>query len=266
LTTITSRTNPKIKLVRALYKRKFRQQNRLFICEGIHLLGEAMASDARIHSIYFSPDLLTSDYAHSLLDTASNAKLPLFAVTADVFQSIASKENPQGIMVVVHQPTAVLDDLGPENFAIGVALVSPQDPGNIGTILRTIDAVAGAGLLILGGGADPFHPGSIRASMGAIFWKPVIQTSADQFFTWSSKHHYYIYGTSAQGSTDYRLVNEYQQPLILLMGSEREGLQQSHRAMCELLVRLPMSGRSTSINLAVAAGVMLYDILEKTNQ
>lgn len=266
MVTITSRTNPKIKFVRALYKRKFRQHHSLFISEGIHLLGEAMASDSRIHSIIFSPDLLTSEYARSLLDTASNENIPLFAVSTDVFQSIASKENPQGIMAVVHQPAAVLDDLAPENFTLGVALVSPQDPGNIGTILRTIDAVAGGGLLILGGGADPFHPSSVRASMGAIFWKPVIQTSADHFSAWSAKYQYHIYGTSAHGSTDYRQVNQYRQPLVLMMGSEQEGLQQTHRAMCELLVRLPMSGRSTSINLAVAAGVLLYDILGKTNQ
>ena len=265
MVSITSRTNPKIKLARALYRRKIRREKRLFICEGLHLVGEAIASEAKIHSILFSPELLKGDYAPSLLSEAERKNAPLTSTTPDVFCSVASKENPQGILAIVHQPELVLPDLNPETFSFGVALVSPQDPGNIGTILRTIEAVGAGGLLILDGGADAYHPSSVRASMGAIFWKPVVQSNLEEFLSWSTEKKYHVYGTSAHGDTDYRDVFKYKEPLILLLGSEREGLHTEYRAMCERLIRLPIAGRSSSLNLAVAAGVLLYDIYNKSS-
>ncbi len=101
-------------------------------------------------------------------------------IDGDTFTGLAGKDNPQGIIAVVHQPHFALDKLSPKNFPWGVALVAPQDPGNIGTILRTIDAVGASGLLLLDDptnnqySTDPFHPSSVRASMGAIFWYPLI--------------------------------------------------------------------------------------------
>ena len=144
-----------------------------------------------------------------------------------------------------------------------MALVAPQDPGNVGTILRTIDAVGASGLLILDSSVDPYHPGAVRASMGALFWYPVVRASFTDFAHWSSKQGYHVYGTSAHGRLDYREVKVYERPLILLMGSERDGLTSKQAAVCEEVVRMPMRGRETSLNLAVATGIMSYAILDK---
>jgi TrmH family RNA methyltransferase len=191
------------------------------------------------------------------------------AVSEEIFGTLAEKDNPAGILAVVHQSRRNVDDLNAESFSIGVALTAPQDPGNIGSILRCIDAVGASGLLLLDDPshrkycADAYHPSSVRASMGTIFWLPVVKCTFEEFERWAKDRGYTVYGTSAPASLDYREVETYQQPMILLMGSEREGLFADQAAACEVMVRMPMRGRSSSLNLAVATGVMLYKILEK---
>lgn len=259
---ISSRNNPKIKLARSLRQRKTRQESGLFVVEGIRPVGEAAQAGAQINAIFYAPELLSSDFARSLIDEQSRKGTPCHAVTAEVFETLADKENPQGILALVEAQRYELSDLNPLNFPWGVALVSPQDPGNLGTILRTVDAVGASGMILLESSADIYHPNAVRASMGTLFWYPVAHASFAQFADWAADHGYHIYGTSAHGTVDYRQVAGYPRPCILLLGSERQGLSVEQAAICEQLVRLPMRGRATSLNLAVAAGVMLYAMLE----
>lgn len=260
---ITSRTNPKIKQVRALQNRKEREVSHLFVVEGIRHVGDAVAANANLEFICYAPDLLISDFALNLIQQQIQRGIACYPVSADVFESVASREGPQGILAVVHQPKTNLSDLNPANFGWGVALIAPQDPGNVGTILRTINAVGVRGLLLLESSTDAYHPTAIRASMGASFWHPIVQASFADFAAWANQHDYHIVGTSAHGSVDYRTVTHYPKPLILLMGSEREGLTPEQIAICHQLVRLPMVGQVSSLNLSVATGVMLYAMFEK---
>jgi len=259
---ITSRSNPKIKQLRALSQRKARQEARLFLVEGIRHVGEAVEAGAKIEAVYYAPERLKSDYARDLIARLSERGTVCYPVSLDVFESIAEKDNPQGILAVVHQRQCFLDDLGPEEFPWGVALVSPQDPGNLGTILRTIDAVGASGLILLESSLDIYHPSAVRASMGALFWYPVVQASFTTFSDWAAKNGYHIYGSSARAECDYRDARPYLFPRILLLGSEREGLSTDQRQVCEWIVRLPMGGHASSLNLAVAAGVLLYAMSE----
>jgi TrmH family RNA methyltransferase len=127
----------------------------------------------------------------------------------------------------------------------------------VGTILRSIDAAGAGALLLLEDSVDAFHPSAVRASMGACFWYPVVHAVFEEFSVWANLNSYRIYGTSAHANQEYNQV-EYRRPCVLLMGSEREGLSPAQRAVCQEIVRIPMSGRGTSLNLAVAAGVLLY--------
>jgi RNA methyltransferase, TrmH family len=258
---ITSRSNPKVKQARALRQPKARQASALFLVEGIHHVGEAIEAGAGIDSIYYAPELLKSEFGLQLVESQEKVGIPCYALAPEVFASIAEKENPQGILAMVRQRHARLKQLHPQNFDWGVALVSPQDPGNLGTILRAIDAVGASGLILLEEGVDPYHPSAVRASMGALFWYPVASSSFSEFAGWASAHGYHIYGTSAHASLDYRQIQSYARPRILLMGSEREGLSPTQAAICEQLIRLPMRGRATSLNLGVATGIFLYSML-----
>ena len=260
---LAGKNNPKIKQIRALRQRKARDESGLFLVEGIRHVGEAIEARAQVETLCYAPALLTSTFARELVAEQEARGVPCLAVEAEVFSSLADKENPQGILAVVHKTIWSLNELTAENFPWGVGLVSPQDPGNIGAILRTVDAVGASGLLLLENSADPYHPSAVRASMGALFWHPVLQASFDEFIGWAKVQRYTLYGTSAHASVDYRSVTQYKKPLILLLGSEREGLSAAQAAQCDFLLRMPMHGRVTSLNLAVAAGVMLYTMLEK---
>ena len=270
MTTLTSRNNPKIKQIRQLLgQRKERDATGLFVVEGIRHVGEAIAAQTSVDYICYAPDLLTSDFATQLIQEQTQRGISCFAVDRETFTGLSGKENPQGILAVVKQLHLKLESLTPKKFSWGVALVAPQDPGNIGTILRTIDAVSASGLILLDDPAnkqfssDPYHPNSVRASMGSIFWYPLISTTFSEFLPWAKGDGYKIYGTSAHATRDYRQVEHFEAPFILLMGSEREGLTPSQSVVCDVMLKIPMRGRVTSLNLAIATGVMLYSIWDK---
>ncbi len=260
---ITSRDNERIKRIRGLFGRKHRDRTRLFLVEGIRHVGEAVAAGALIECLCYAPDLLTSEFAHRLIAEQEARGVPCHAVAPGVFAALTVRENPAGLLAVVRQSPSRLDDLHPEVFPWGVALVAPQDPGNIGAILRTVDAVGASGLILLDASADPYHPGAVRASMGALFSHPVVRASFGAFATWAKAGGYRIWGTSSRADRDYREVERYSRPLLLLMGSERKGLLPEQMALCDEVVRMPLRGRVTSLNLAIATGVMLYQMLAR---
>lgn len=249
---IASTSNSLIKQARALRQKKARNESGLFLVEGIHHVGEAVEAGWEVETILYASGLLTSPFAHELISRFSFRPQP---VTAQVMESLADKENPQGILAIVHQRKSQLKDIKP--FTRAVALVSPQDPGNVGTILRTLDAVGADVLFLLDGGVELYHPTVVRASMGALFWKPVIQTSFNDFLDWARKGNIQLIGTSAKADVDYQTLVP-QTPWVLMLGNEQKGLTKEQTAACDVTVSLPMQGRVSSLNLAVAAGVLLY--------
>ncbi len=257
MTTLTSRQNPKIKQARALRQRKQRQASGLFIVEGIRHVGAAVEGGAELDYLLYSPEMLTSEYAWQLIEQLESDNIPCYATLPDIFKSLAEKEHPQGILAVVRQALTPLDSLTPADFPWGVALVSPQDPGNLGTILRTIDAAGASGLIVLDGGVDIFHPTVVRASMGTLFSLPVVAATFEQFTAWAQEHSYHLYGSSAQGTHSHTSAN-YQSPAILLLGSERAGLTDAQQQACDTIISLPMHGQASSLNLSVAAGILIY--------
>ena len=253
---ISSVSNPLIKRVRALRQRKGRAESDRFLVEGLHHVGEALEAGWEVETILYAPDVLTSSYGSTLV--AEHAER-LQQVSHEVMASLADKENPQGILAVVRQRHDTLSALAPVRRA--VALVSPQDPGNVGTILRTMDAVDAQALVLVDGGVDPYHPTSVRASMGAIFWKRIAAASFDELVAWSASGGYQRIGTSAHAQVDYRRFKA-KEPWVLILGSEQKGLSAEHLAACDVALSLPMHGRASSLNLAVAAGVLLYHLCE----
>jgi RNA methyltransferase, TrmH family len=260
---ISSKSNPKIKFVRAIKFNKGHIPEGLFLVEGIRHIGEAFESGFKIETIYYAPDLLISEFAMGMIEKAAEAGISIVATTAQVFQTLSERENPQGILAVLRKKEKLLTELDPRNFPWGVAIVSPQDPGNLGTILRTIDAVGASGVILLENSVDAFHPTAIRAGMGTHFWKPIVQSNINQFSEWVQQYNYHIYGTSAHAEKSIESITRYESPAMLLMGSEKDGLPDNVAVLCEMMVKLPMHGRATSLNLAVATGILLYDMLGK---
>lgn len=253
---LTSLSNPLVKHVRSLKNRKGRDESGSFLVEGLHHTGEALDSGWEVEVVLFAPELLAGEYAAALLEKAQRNGLALQPVSAKVMESLAEKDNPQGILAVVKQRPLQLGDV--RAVQSGVALVSPQDPGNVGAILRTIDAVGAEALFLLDGGVELYHPTCVRASMGTLFWIPVVQTLFSEFTKWLGQKRMLVVGTSAHASLDYRDFDPGDSPWVLLLGNEQKGLSEAHMSACDVTIALPMRGRVSSLNLSVAAGILLY--------
>jgi TrmH family RNA methyltransferase len=223
------------------------------LVEGIHLVGAAVEAGWPIEFLLYSQELLISEYGRSLVNEFGGHSEE---VSAPVLASVCSKQNPQGLLAIAERRFVPLGTLEP--MAIGAALASPQDPGNVGTVLRTLDAVGGSALCLLDGGADPFHPTAVRAAMGATFSVPIVKAGFDEFDSWRRACGLQLVGSSARGHTDYRQLN-VSPPWILLLGSEQKGLSEVQQEACDVVVQIPMHGRASSLNLAVAAGILLYE-------
>jgi TrmH family RNA methyltransferase len=222
------------------------------LIEGLQPVGAAVEAGWEIEALLYAPGLVTSAYGQQLLAGYSGR---LEAVSEDVIASIAEKDHPQGIIAIGkkrHTPLASIPATG-----YGAALVSPQDPGNVGTILRTLDAVGGSSLFLLEGGVDAYHPTALRAAMGATFAIPVIEAGFADFLDWCRANGAQLIGTSSSAKRDYR-QEVPEPPWMLLLGNEQKGLTQEQMRVCDRLVSLPMRGRISSLNLAVAAGVLLF--------
>lgn len=260
---ITSFANPKIKHIRKLSQKKYRKETGLFFVEGLRSVGEALQTGAAIEALVVAPGLLVSEFGQSLFVQAQEQDIETIEVSEAVFNNLSPKGASQGIGAVVHQKWQNLNDSPVNQQDLWIALDAIADPGNLGTIIRTADAVGCKGVILLGNATDPFAPTSVKASMGAIFSQNLIRTDWDTFLQWRKNHDLTLTGTSDRAELDYQMV-KYIDPLVLLMGSERHGLSEEMMAACDHLVSIPMAGRSDSLNLAAASAVMLYEIYNQS--
>ena len=262
---LTSRNNPTIKAIRALRQRREREATGLFFVEGIRIVAEALKMGAPVETLVVAPELLTNPYGQTLVEEQRELGTPIVEISGEAFASLSSKDGPQGLAAVGRQRWHTLADLDPAAGLGWVALSAVSDPGNLGTILRTGDAVGGAGVILLGDCTDPYDPATARASMGALFTQALVKANWAEFAAWHATGGWHLVGAADSAATHYRRLR-YPAPLILLMGSEREGLDAEQQALCETLVSLPMRGAADSLNLAVAAGVLLYEVLDQRSQ
>ena len=260
---ITSFSNQKIKFIRKLEQKKYRQESGLFFIEGLRTVGEAIQTKAPIETLVVAPDLLESSFGQSLLEQSWAQKPEKIEVSAEIFEKIAHKDGPQGLGAIVKQRWIKLTDIAVNREDLWVALDEVADPGNLGTILRTAEAVSARGVILIGNCTDPYDHTGVKASMGAIFSVDLVQTDWDGFYQWVQAKALPLVGTSDHAETDYQAYR-YQRPLILLMGSERHGLTDEMMQSCDVMVRIPMLGRGDSLNLAVSTGIMLYEIFNQT--
>ncbi|MGI6343462.1 MAG: TrmH family RNA methyltransferase [Bacillota bacterium] len=259
---ISSSNNQTVKNIRALRQRKQRQQSGAYFIEGIRIVGEAIQLGQRLETLVVAPDLLTSEFARDLVQQQRSRGVPCLEVTASVFRSLSSKDGPQGLAAVVRQHWTELAAVWPIPGDLWVALEEVQDPGNLGTIMRTADAVGCRGVILVGNCTDPFDPGTVRASMGSLFNLQLVQTSPSKLLAWKQERGVALIGTAGGAMQHYRDVT-YPSPLVLISGSERQGLSTELLQGCDQLVKIPMVGRADSLNLAVATCVVLYEIFHQ---
>jgi RNA methyltransferase, TrmH family len=257
---ITSLSNPKIKEIKRLRDRKERLQSGTYLVEGLRIVAEAIQQNAPLEMLIVAPELLRSQYGLDMVAKQQQNGLQIMEVSETVFRTISSKDGPQGVMGIVKQSLCSLNEfIPPLPNSIWVGVDSVQDPGNLGTILRTLDAVGGQGVILLDHCVDPYDPSCVRASMGSIFSLKLIKSNFHDFTDWKQTNNLPMFGTSGIGEKDYHTVI-YPHKMILLMGSERQGLLEHHLKLCDEIIRIPMVGTCDSLNLAVATAVVLYEM------
>jgi TrmH family RNA methyltransferase len=257
-------TSALINTVRALRNRAERLKSGRFYAEGNRVVAQAIAAGYDIDYAVVAPDIVSSDLAWASLAQLAEQGVPLHEMGVKAFNRLSFKRNPSGIGAVVRARTETLDAIDTLDGLGWVALDSVGNAGNLGAILRTTDAVGCAGVIMLGHTTDVYHPDTVRASMGAIFQQRLVSASFEAFATWVARHGHPVVGTSGDVPTSYREVR-YPLPLIVLMGSERLGLSAEQQAICTHVVHIPMVGTVDSLNLSVATGVILYELLAQSS-
>ena len=256
---ITSLSNPVIKSLRGLHERKQRRKSALFLAEGARVVTEALDLDWQPHHFIFLSGREDDTDVKRLIHRATAAGAEIIAVNQQVLAKISRKDNPQMVLASFAErwieATALQSKEG-----CWVALEQVRDPGNLGTILRTADAVGAQGVILVGDCCDAWSVESVRASMGAIFNVGISHFSQPEFLEICANWHGTVIATTLSAEVDYKDAS-WKPPVLLLLGNEQSGLSQAMIDVASQRIRMPMRGRSDSLNLGVAAGVGLYEFL-----
>jgi TrmH family RNA methyltransferase len=257
---ITSRANERVKQIRALRDKRARDATGTFFAEGRRLLQAAVNTGAVIEQLLVVPERL--DEADAALANEIAVSVPTLEVTGDVFDSVSFREEAQSLGAVVKQRWEALE-MSTEGRRCWVALQDIQHPGNLGTVIRTNDAIGGDGVILSGRHTDPYHPIAVRGTLGAIFSQRLVRGSEADVARWARQGGMTVVGTSPWGQVDYREVDYASKPVLLISGSERIGLSDQQMALCDAVIRIPMAGQVESLNLAVATALVLYEVLRQ---
>ncbi|MCZ2327939.1 TrmH family RNA methyltransferase [Bartonella sp. F02] len=257
---ITSLSNPIIKDLKALNQKKNRNKEGVFIAEGLKLVIDALNLGWTIQTLIFSKNGLGNPLIENTAARTVACGGFVIKTSQKIIESITRRDNPQTVIGIFKQQWHPIEKIKGLPKDVYIALDRVRDPGNLGTIIRTADAVGAKGVILIGETTDPFSPEAVRATMGSIFSIPLYRLNEDAFLSWSTHFKGMIIGTHLKKSVDYRTIDFKNGPIILLMGNEQQGLPDSLANRCDQLVRIPQSGRADSLNLAVATAIMLYEI------
>ncbi|MGI8611800.1 MAG: TrmH family RNA methyltransferase [Sphingomicrobium sp.] len=256
---VTAFSNATVKRLRSLRDKKARRSEGLFLAEGLRILAEARDSGRLPEIIAFSAAGAEHPLAAEIIAATEGSGGEAIETSPDVLAKMSGKDNSQTVIAAYRQPDTSLERIDRSAAPLWIAVQALRDPGNIGTILRTGDAAGAGGLILIDDCADPFSVEAVRASMGAVFTQGIATARRDEFIAWLRQGPGQLVGTSLKASTDY-LDAEYEAPCFLLVGNEQQGLPEDYEGECDLLVKIPMAGRADSLNAAMAAAVMAFQV------
>ncbi len=259
---ITAFSNPLIKRVRNLRDKRHRREEGLFLAEGLRILTEAREAGRLPEYLFFARDMANHPLVKTLVEATEGAGGEAIETNADILSKLSGKDNPGAVVGVYPEFGVRLDALDRSAAPIWLVAERLRDPGNLGTILRTADAIGAGGLILVDECVDPFSVEAVRASMGALFTVPVAHAGWAEFLAWLRSGPGQLVGLSLDTESDYQ-APRYEAPTFLLTGNEAQGMPDFMAAECDLLVKIPMLGKADSLNAAVATAVMAYEVLNQ---
>ena len=257
---ITGFSNPTVKYLRSLRDKKHRKRAGQFLVEGLRLLEDARASGRLPRTLVMAEGRAAHDLLTRLEGDVLAAGGEVIVTTPDILSKITGKDNAQSVAGVFDEWDTSLAALDRNAAPIWLAAQALRDPGNLGTMLRTADAVGAGGLILIDDCADPFSAEAVRASMGAVFTVALAQARWEDFVGWLRGANGQLVAASLRDAVPYRGA-PYQAPCFILVGNESQGLPETYEAACDLRVTMPMRGRADSLNAAVAGAVLAYEVL-----
>lgn len=259
---ITAFSNPLVKRVRSLRDKKHRRDEGLFLAEGLRILTEARDAGVLPEYLFFAKGHETHALAATLIAATEAGGGEAIATDSDILSKLSGKDNPGAVVGVYRELPTTLDRIDRTRAPIWLVAERLRDPGNLGTILRTADAVGAGGLILVDDCVDPFSVEAVRASMGALFTIPIARAPWAQFHDWLRAGPGQLVGLALDGAVDYR-APDFTPPVFLFTGNEAQGLPPDYAAACDLRVNIPMHGKADSLNAAVATAVMAYSVLDR---
>lgn len=256
---LTGLQNPMVKAAAELKQKKYRQQQGLFLAEGLRTVEEAVRYGG-VQSIFYTA--IEDDRTRAVLEEAAAKQIKLVCVSDKVLKKISDTETPQGIIAVCEMRSKRLDDFLASGKML-LVLDRVTDPGNIGTMLRTADAAGVGGLLLLQGCADIYAPKTVRASMGSLFHLPVLSGLSEELLVQAARKAGYELLVTCLDGADNLYKADLQGRIAFVMGNEANGVSPALLAAADKRVFIPMQGRAESLNVAMAAGIVMFEALRQ---
>jgi RNA methyltransferase, TrmH family len=257
---ITSLANPDIKAAKALTLKKNRVAEKRFLAEGAKLVIDALDAGWDVDTVFVARNMMDEPHIAKLSLRAVNAGATLLKVPEKAIANITRRDNPQAVVSIIKEQLSTLAGLGPLSVTDTIiALDRVRDPGNLGTIIRTVDAAGVRAVILVGDCVDVFSLEAVRATMGSLFAVPIIKATPEALFAFAKTNTAQIIGTHLAGARDYRVVDYHSKPTIIFMGNEQSGLPDDIAEACDALALIPQTGKADSLNLAVASALMIYE-------
>jgi RNA methyltransferase, TrmH family len=249
-------------LIRDLHRRRGRERRGLALAEGVRLVEEALAGGIAIRGAAVSPVLESTTRGKTLKASLAERSIRTEDVGDSELEELADTEHPQGVVAIIEPKRWTLGDIRLIPGGTLLALDGVQDPGNVGTMLRTALGLGAAGVVALKGTADLTNPKVIRSAMGASFRLPAVSSTPEEFVAWARLQRAQIWVADSSGQTVDRLLRDHPErpPLALVLGNEGAGVGPTLEEAANGRVSIPLSGRIESLNVAVAAGILLYEL------
>ncbi|GAX90655.1 rRNA methyltransferase [Effusibacillus lacus] len=260
---ITSTRNDRVKEWASLNQKKFRDRTGRFLIEGIRLVEDALESDAPLETVLVLEELLPTGRLDRIVNLANSLNIELIHVTQAVIDHLSDTKSPQGVIAVGHQfhhdPEGLISR---RETPLYLVLDNIQDPGNLGTMIRSADAVGADGVFVGEGSVDLYNPKVVRATMGSLFHLPVMEVRLTDILPILKQHRVTVTGTSTDAVSPH-FASDLSGSAAIVIGSEAHGISEEIRHMIDMWISLPMPGKAESLNAAVASSVILYEALRQ---
>jgi TrmH family RNA methyltransferase len=256
----TSKGDALLTAIRDLARRRGRERRGLALAEGVRLVEEALAAGVPVRGAAVSPALEGTPRGSALKSALADRGVPLLEVSPGELEALADTEQPQGIVAVIEPPARRLDEIPTPAGAVLLVLDAVQDPGNVGTVLRTALALGASGVVALKGTAELTNPKVLRGSMGAAFRLPAAAVGVDEFLAWAKVRQVEVIVAAADGAP----LEHWRRgpaPVALVVGNEGAGVSLGLAAVAARRVAIPLASTVESLNVAVAAGILLYEVM-----